>query len=496
MGQFRFFVPRPERLSPGEIERAYLASMDGIPWECRIQWDDGLLTIDRDSRESGNLHCSWRVEGRGDVVLSSASLMERERPYHLPVELARGTLNRVRNQAAVWEGAGMELSPRFEELVHLAAVAFSRAAIGQEDPEESSGHAEEAMRLSLEAIDLLTKDYARQVLSLKRREQPTISTLLACRLEDVPQGAAADAFLAAFNTGVLVPLWRDIATSAGECKWDELDQQVQWCREHGLRVCMGPLIQFDRSCLPDWLYLWEDEYEEIEDHVMQFAERVIRRYAGKVHLWNCAGRMNIIGSLELSEEQRLKTTVDLLELTRNLDPRTPAIVSFDQPWAEYIAAQDQELTPLHFADTLVRSDLGLAGIGLEMNLGYWPDGTQPRDPLEISRQFDRWGQLGLPLVAFVTFPSSQLKDPLARNSAKPIPNLAMGGASAAAQAELVDLVIPLLMAKQSVQAIVWNQWRDDLAHDFPHGGLFDLMGQPKPALKRLVEIRRQLILGG
>ncbi|MCE9528899.1 MAG: hypothetical protein K8R36_22870, partial [Planctomycetales bacterium] len=97
MGQFAFHVPRPDRLAPGAVEHAYLASIDGIPWECSCQWDDGILTIDRDTKESGNLYFCWNVAGRGQVMLCSGSLMERERPYNLPVELARGTINRLRN---------------------------------------------------------------------------------------------------------------------------------------------------------------------------------------------------------------------------------------------------------------------------------------------------------------------------------------------------------------------------------------------------------------
>lgn len=493
MGHFVFHVPRPDRLASGAVERAYLASIDGIPWESKSIWKNGLLTIQRDTHESGNLYFCWNVSGRGEVMLCSGSLMERERPYNLPVELARGTLNRLRNQAASWQAAGMLIPPKFDELNSQAATVFAKAAIGQDKPEQAAVFSEEAIRISLEAGDLLVQDYARQVLAIRRREQPTLATLLAARLDGVPQGAAADAFLAAFNTAVLVPNWPEMGSSSGECKWDELDQQIQWCRDHGLRICMGPLVQFDRGSLPDWLYLWEGEYDEISESVLKFAEGVVRRYAGKVHLWNCAGRMNVPGAMDLSEEQRLKITVDVLELTRGLDARTPAIVSFDQPWAEFIATHDQELTPLHFADTLARSDLGMAGIGVEINLGYWPQGTLPRDLLEINRQIDRWSQLALPLVIFVTAPSGDAKDPLARSAARALPSLLAGGVSPQAQADLISVLIPLLIARQPVQAVVWNQWRDDLPHDFPHGGLYDLMGQPKPGLKRLVDIRRELL---
>ncbi len=493
MGQFAFLVPRPDRLVPDAVQCAYLASIDGIPWECTIAWDDGMLTIERDARESGNLYFCWNVPGRGRVMLCSGSLMERDRPYNLPVELARGTINRLRNQAAAWQAAGMLISPKFEELNSRATLIFAKAAIGQQQPERAAEHSEEAIRIGLEAADLLANDYAEQVLAIRLREQPKLTTLLAGRLDGIPHGAAADAFLAAFNAAVIGPNWPEIGSSSGECKWDDLDLQVQWCRDHGLRICLGPLVQFDRGSLPDWLYLWEGEFDDISESVLGFAEGVVRRYAGKVHLWNCAGRMNVPGVMDLSEEQRLKLTVDVLEMTRRLDARTPAIVSFDQPWAEYIAAQDQELTPLHFADTLGRSDLGMAGVGLEINLGYSPLGTLPRDLLEINRQIDRWSQLGLPLVVFVTMPSAETKDMLARTAGLPLPSLVAGGVSPQAQAELIAVLVPLLIARQPVQAVVWNQWRDDLPHDFPHGGLYDTMGQPKPGLKKLVEIRRQYL---
>src|SRR5438046_8202839 len=35
MGQMLFVIPRPERVIPGAAEQAYLASADGVPWECR-----------------------------------------------------------------------------------------------------------------------------------------------------------------------------------------------------------------------------------------------------------------------------------------------------------------------------------------------------------------------------------------------------------------------------------------------------------------------------
>jgi hypothetical protein len=64
--------------------------------------------------------------------------------------------------------------------------------------------------------------------------------------------------------------------------------------------------------------------------------------------------------------------------------------------------------------------------------------------------------------------------------------------TAQSQQATIDWLLPLLMSKPSVQAVVWNQWRDDLPHDFPHGGLIDSKGQAKPGFQTWIERRGQL----
>ncbi len=51
----------------------------------------------------------------------------------------------------------------------------------------------------------------------------------------------------------------------------------------------------------------------------------------------------------------------------------------------------------------------------------------------------------------------------------------------------------MLLAKQQVQAIFWNQLSDGVPHDFPHGGLFDATGTAKPALAALRSLRQQFV---
>ena len=171
MGQMRFVIPLPERLVPDAAEQAYLASQEGTPWECATTLSGNDLAIERETRESGYLYFPWNVPGRGVVMLNSGSLMERASPYHLPVELARGTVNRLRNQVSLWETAGMVLPEALEPMIHRATSAFARAATGQGNPVAACEPADEAIRLGLDASDLLTHDYARQVIDIRRSQQ-------------------------------------------------------------------------------------------------------------------------------------------------------------------------------------------------------------------------------------------------------------------------------------------------------------------------------------
>ena len=242
----------------------------------------------------------------------------------------------------------------------------------------------------------------------------------------------------------------------------------------------------DPRALPDWLYLFADDFESVLDFVSSFVRAAVERYRGKVDYWICAGRLSAAEVLTLSEQERLRLVARTVELVRSLDPDTPALVSFDQPWAEYMRQRESDFPPLHFADTLVRAGLGLGGLMLEINVGYWPGGTLLRHPLEFNRQLDAWSLLGLPLWLSVSAPSGYHEDPLAQHKA------AMPSSSwtPAAQQAWVARFVPLLLAKPMVQGVLWNQLRDSDPHDFPHGGLFDDRRHAKLALRTLAAIRQ------
>ena len=236
---------------------------------------------------------------------------------------------------------------------------------------------------------------------------------------------------------------------------------------------------FDARALPDWLALWENDFDDLFDFFSDFIRTAVERYRGKVNLWQCAGRVNTGDVLSFSEEEKLRLTARAVEVVRAADPATPAVVSFDQPWAEYMGRRDVDFPPLHFADALIRSDLGLSGVMLEINMGYYPGGSLLRNPLEFSRQIDAWSHVGTAALGIALRASSCDVDPLARRAVALRPE----SWTPAAQQAWIARYVPLVLAKPSVQGVLWSQLHDSQPHDFPYGGLFDLRRQFEPALR-------------
>jgi hypothetical protein len=486
MGQIRFLVTPPERITSEVLDLAYLAGADRTPWPVRVERDGDLLVLERGVSESGYLTIPWAVERHGLLALSTATLLERPDPYRLPLELARGTIHRLREQRFEWQAVGLSIPKEVDEELAAAVDEFSWAVVSQDDEPQSSARAQQAMRRALDGAQRLAAAYAEQVIAARRRTGGKLPSLLGARLSGPAlDEASAKGFLAAANAALVWACWRDIEASEGDFSWSACDAHVAWCRAHGLKVCAGPLVQLDPQGLPDWVYLWEDDFENLMAAAEGFIRATVERYRGKVDFWLCAARANTSEVLSLSEEENLRLAAGCLELVRKLDPATPTVVSLDQPWGQYVSRRANASSPLWFADALVRAGLDLRAVMLEMNLGCFRGGTLPPSELDFSRQLDVWSLLGLPLIVSLSLPSAGGDDPLAVRRVQ----LPPGAWTPESQQAWVARYVPLLLAKPNVLGVFWNQLQDSQPHDFPHAGLWGPRRAAKPALRTLAAIR-------
>ena len=487
MGVMRFVVDDIERVTDTFLSEVYIASLEGVPWRCFAERVEDGFQVRRRIDESGSLYAMWQLPDGTETLLCTASLRVRERPYLLSVELARGTLNRLRNQTAAWRQAGLEVGPELTEQIATAAHPFCTAATSQHDLATATAAANESIQQSLIGCKMLVATYIQQLEDANRgRPKPTLMFGTALS-QPVADDRAAEQIKQTFNMACIEARWAKCEPVTGDYDWLQLDETVDWAREHRVRTAVGPILSFDADALPDWLVLWEDDFATIHSYVVSWVREVVERFRGEVNLWHCAAKMNSGRVLSLGDEQRLKLTVAALDVIRQTDPNTPVIISFDQPWAEYMAQANTDVAPIHYADALARADLGLGGLGLHIDWGYRPAGTLPRQPLELSQLLDQWSVLGLPLVVFLTMPSSLQYDAGA-GKIKPLPGSPLPTWNAAAQSELAATLAAICWSKQSVQGVFWNQTFDADSSPFPHAGLFDAQGKAKPVLEALRKV--------
>lgn len=492
MGQMRFRLLDPGRLPPGGLDRIYVAGGEEIPWRTKARLEGELLIVERANNDSGCVSVPWMVDGQGELVLATATLMERERPYLLEVELARGLIHRVRNRLFVWQWLGMHTPDLLLEQLSDATCLFSRAATARDDLPLAGEKANAAIALALATSEELVASYAKQAIN-SRQQQTPVSTLMGFNLgPKLPSVEMRRQLVDACNIVQLPISWRAIEQSEGKRNWKQTDEQLAWSQKSGLKVAAGPLLQLDDRGIPDWMVLWDGEFENLMHVLLDHVRAVVSRYAGRVHLWHVASRVNTGKLLSLEEEQRLNLVAHALDLVRRLDPRTPTVVSFDMPWSEYLAQQADELSPIHYADALVRADLGISGFGLEINAGFTPGGSLHRPTFEWGRLLDQWSMWGLPLMVTLSTASSTAHDPKARKTIEA--QLAPGvSGDVDPQRHWAAGILPLLLARSAVQVVMWSQLTDAEPHEFPQAGLFDAQQKPKPTLGLMRDLRKSLL---
>ena len=368
--------------------------------------------------------------------------------------------------------------------------SFVTAVVARDAPDLSHAAAQASLAAACKAGTLMVEAYTRQVLHNRLAATPKLPTSLGGVLTGDPKASAwANEAGPFFNAAQLPCSWKAIAPTEGKYRWDQFDAQLAWCRKHRLAVQAGPVLEFTAGALPDWFWLWEGDFDSILGFVEDYVRQVVTRYRGKVPVWHLVHRAATGDFLGLSEEEQIRLTARVIQVARQADPTAQLSIGVDRPWAEWMGSSPFQLGPLHMADYLVRADLGLGGLALEIAPGYSAPGSHLRDLFDFSRLLDLYALLNLPLYIWIVLPSSTAADPLAdpavhvESAQWPTP------LDEATQADWASKWVALAVAKPFVRSVVWMQASDAEAHRYPHGGLFRADKSPKPALAWLKSFR-------
>jgi hypothetical protein len=482
------------------LDQMYLTSQEGQPIRARFQYAaaTGLLFCDKRSQGLASLNLSWPLRDGSRLMVRTALVPDRAEPYLLTLELARGRIADVWRKKEDWGYAFGGPTDTIEKGLGEVKLLLAHAETVQDSPLPAGDLSEEALAKSVALGEQLALEDARRGIALRRQRGELGRVDFGCYWEaaDVHH-RAWERFGSAFNYATVPMVWRGIEPREHEHNWKWHDDWIQWLESKGLAIKGGSVIRFSEKYLPDWVWIWENDFETIRDSIFDHIERCVQRYRGRVDYWDAVTGLHVENCMNFALDRIIEATRVCCHAVKRTDPAAKVILELVHPWGEYYANNQRSIWPYHYAEMCMNAGVVFDAIGLQVFAGVGGPGFHCRDMLDISDLLDRFGALGKPVhLTAVGVPSASAPDPGAAVGAAGDPQGA-GGVwhkpwDEVIQSEWLEEFYRVAVSKPFVMAISWRDFSDHQPHFMPHGGLLRKDLHPKIAYQRLAGLRQEI----
>jgi hypothetical protein len=541
------------------LRQAYLFGPGEIPVQAEIRFEGGIIRCEKPSPEAAGLAVQFEVDpvpgagasagggGLGLLVLRTTLLPRRAEPYLLSLELARHRIMLLLNKLEDWGLFDLPTEHRVMRQLEQARAEFTGALVSlthegsdsvdsKADPAamlKADAAAKRALALALDASEQLALIDADR--TLKFRLDGSLyarSSVKAADSFSADRTTAEGAVKSAEGIGVVLPnppqvgcsvnpemfsepltravgstfdfinlpmRWSDMEPSEGKYAFGKTDKWIEWAvRTAKIPVYAGPLIDFRELSVPEWLYIWEHDYETLRELVYEHVKTLVTRYRRTVTRWTVCSGLHVNESFAMSLERMMDLTRICALMVKKLQPTAKVQVEIAQPWGEYFARNKRSLPPTMYAEMLTQAGIAIDALGLRVQMGEPAPGRLTRDTAAFSDMLDRYAELERPLaITAIGAPSAPVlpssrgrkKD---REAAPTEAGRWRGPWSPEVQGRWATQAISIAMAKPYVHSVCWQDLYDSNAADMPSGGLVSDSGAAKPALTALGEVRKLL----
>ena len=310
------------------LRNAYLLGADGNAVRAEIWFEDGVIHCEK--RESGvaSLALQHRVGELGEMTIQTCLLPERNEPYLLNLELARQRLLTTLSKQEDW--ALYDLGPDHPATKRIEAARrmFTEALCRQkEDPVRADQIALDCLAAAVDGSEELALAHSEILLNRRKLNQTLPKYPIGAGIqfeqghERLRQGLASN-----FDYVQLPTYWRALAPEEGDFNFATLDAWMEWAGRNRLPILAGPLVCFESFCLPDWIYIWEHDYDTVRDLIYEFVEKLVTRYGNYVSVWNVLSGLHTNNHFALNLDQIMDLTRMATMLVKKIRPQSRAII--------------------------------------------------------------------------------------------------------------------------------------------------------------------------
>jgi hypothetical protein len=504
---------RGRRLTDYRPRAAHVVGPESIPVPGRIAFEEGLLRVEagngldiyRDSADPGDeveaytglpdvdtaavgVAMLWDG-GPGAYILETCRLPCRPEPYVLNVELARHRLMRLMQKQEDWNLWELPQAALAVARARAATRAFAEALAVLHDPPVAAEKADAALAMALDVGEELALVHGE--LMLKRRRKVGMPrnpvSVRADTSADAPRNATyRTALVRGFDGVSLATPWRQMQPEQESFVTRPVDTVLEFLARNSVPMVAGPLVDLGEGEVPEWLFIYEHDFETLRDLAFEFVRSLVSRYRRVVKVWNVVTGLHAAGGFGLTLDQMIELTRLLVGQVKAVLPAARAIVGVRQPFGEYLASTEdasvssQATSPMMYAEMVSQSGVQVDGFGVELVMGAGRQGRYCRDLFQISAMLDRFANLGKPLFVTATACPDAGGDEAGRWHEPWSPQL---------QARWLRDVMRLCLSKPYVENVAWADLADGNESVMPGSGLLDDLFKPKPAWDAVQEVR-------
>jgi hypothetical protein len=466
---------------------------ESVPIPGEVVFQDGLLKVIRTDEIAAGVSLLWEAGAAGTYMLETTRLQPREKAYNLNIELARFRLMKIVQKQEDWNLFDFPRAEKFSGKFKEAQVLFAEALGKLDEPAEAARMADQVLETTIEVSEEIASFHSELLLNRRRQSNQLARHIFGCRVDSTVQNQKyKDTLASQFDYAVLPMSWKQLQPEEGVFNTQPVDDWVDMLTRKRVPIVAGPLIDLGEASVPDWMFIWEHDFDTLRELAYEYVQKVVHRYRKVVAVWNVVAGLHTATAFSLSFEQVIELTRLMVSQVKTILPGARTLVTIQQPWGEYHAKGTNSVPPMLYAEMVAQSGINFDALGLEMELGIPSTGMYTRDLFQISCMLDKFSTVGRPVFfTGLGVPDRAIADPSDRSEGRMVPSAAGKWHrpwDPMLQAKWADSVYRLALSKPFVESIAWGNLAD-INPTLPGGGLLDDMLRPKPAFLEVQKLR-------